>query len=79
MRMHIEVDDQLVATVDKVVGARRRSQFVRTAIARALAEEMRWTRLEAAAGAIPAVGHEWDEDPASWVRQQRHGDARRGG
>ncbi len=42
-------------------------------------EDMWGLRAASAAGAIPAVGHEWDEDPAAWVRQQRQGDARRGG
>jgi hypothetical protein len=35
--------------------------------------------IDAAIGSIGASGHEWDEDPAAWVRQQRHSDDRRVG
>lgn len=79
MRMHIELDDDLVAEVDRLTGPRGRSTFVRTAIQRALEQERRWQRLTAAAGAISDTGHDWDEDPAAWVREQRHSDSRRSG
>ncbi|MGH8885692.1 MAG: hypothetical protein ACRDYX_11060 [Egibacteraceae bacterium] len=79
MRMHIEVDDELMAKVDKLTGPRGRSQFVRTAIEHAVEREVRWGLIEAAAGAIADQGHDWDDDPAEWVRRQRRGDARRGG
>jgi hypothetical protein len=36
-------------------------------------EARRWRALEAAAGAIADVGHDWDADPGSWMRGQRHG------
>ena len=35
--------------------------------------------VEAAAGAIASRDHDWDPDPAAWVREQRHADARRAG
>lgn len=79
MRMHIEVDDALVAKVDELAGPRGRSQFVRSAIERAVEHEIRWSLIEAAAGSIADQGHDWDGDPAEWVRWQRRGDARRGG
>jgi predicted transcriptional regulator len=79
MRMHIELDDDLVAKVDELAGARGRSAFVRRAVQRAVSQEIRWADLEAAAGAIDDEGHEWDRDPAAWVRSQRHADARRAG
>jgi Arc/MetJ family transcription regulator len=79
MRMHIELDDDLVAKVDELAGPRGRSAFVRTAVQRAVRQEIRWSDLEAAAGAISDEGHEWDSDPAGWVRHQRHADARRAG
>ena len=28
----------------------------------------RWEDIEAARGTIPDSGHEWDDDPAAWVR-----------
>jgi Arc/MetJ family transcription regulator len=79
MRMHIELEDELVARIDEIAGARGRSAFVRKAVESAVAEETRWARLRAAAGAIPDKGHGWDDDPAQWVRDQRRGDLRRGG
>jgi Arc/MetJ family transcription regulator len=77
--MHIELDDALVAQVDELTGPRGRSAFVRSAIERAVQQERRWVDMEAAAGGIDDEGHDWDPDPASWVRQQRQADARRAG
>lgn len=79
MRMHIELDDELVAQIDKLSGPRGRSAFVRSAIERAIRQELRWSDIEAAAGVIEDQDHEWDLDPAAWVRQQRRADARRAG
>ncbi|CAN5432227.1 hypothetical protein BH24ACT9_BH24ACT9_17500 [soil metagenome] len=79
MRMHIELDDALVAKVDELAGLRGRSAFVRNAIERAISSESRWEQLLAAAGSISDDGHDWDSDPATWVREQRGGDVRRGG
>jgi Arc/MetJ family transcription regulator len=76
--MHIEVDDELIAEVDKVAGVRGRSAFVRAAISRAVGDERRWASLRSAAGALTEP-HEWDDDPAAWVSEQRHADARRVG
>jgi hypothetical protein len=44
---------------------------VRSAIERAIRKELQWSDIEAAAGAIEDHDHEWDLDPAAWVRQQR--------
>ncbi|MGH8965495.1 MAG: CopG family ribbon-helix-helix protein [Actinomycetes bacterium] len=79
MRMHIELDDELVAKVDEIAGPRGRSAFVRTAVQRAVRQEIRWADLEAVAGAIADEGHDWDADPATWVRDQRRADSRRAG
>ena len=79
MRMHIELDDALVAKVDEMAGARGRSAFVRLAIEQAVRQATRWSDLEAAAGSIDDEGHEWDTDPAGWVRTQRRADSRRAG
>ncbi len=48
---------------------------MRTAVERAVRQEMRWAAIEAAAGAIDDEGHDWDDDPAAWVREQRRADA----
>jgi predicted transcriptional regulator len=77
--MHIEVEDELMSRVDRLAGSRGRSQFVRTAIERAVEHEDRWALIEGAANSIRPSGHAWDDDPAEWVRAQRRGDDRRGG
>jgi metal-responsive CopG/Arc/MetJ family transcriptional regulator len=79
MRMHIELDDELVAQLDELSGPRGRSAFVRSAIERAIRQEFRWSDIEAAAGAIENQDHKWDLDPAAWVREQRRADPRRAG
>ena len=71
MRLHITVDDELVAELDRRAGSRRRSAFIAELIRRGLDDERRWDDIEAALGAIPDKGHEWDDDPGEWVRRQR--------
>jgi Arc/MetJ family transcription regulator len=78
MRLHITVDDELVAELDQRAGSRRRSAFIAELIRRGLDDERRWDDIEAALGAIPDHGHEWDADPGEWVRRQR-ADQRRTG
>jgi metal-responsive CopG/Arc/MetJ family transcriptional regulator len=79
MRVHIELDDSLVQEIDQRAGSRNRSDYIRRAIAAALHESRRWDMIQSAAGTITASGHDWDDDPAGWVRSQRRGDARRVG
>ncbi len=79
MRLHIELDDRLVAQVDELAGPRGRSAFVRGAIEHAVRQERRWAEIESAAGTITDSGHDWDHDPAAWVRRQRRDDRRRVG
>jgi predicted transcriptional regulator len=77
--MHIELDDELVKQIDEVAGKRGRSKFIRELIERELDRERRWALFRSAVGSIADHGHEWDEDPAEWVRQQRFADPRRVG
>jgi hypothetical protein len=77
MRLHIALDDALVDELDRRVGPRRRSAFIAELIRRGLDDERRWDDIEAALGQIASEGHDWDDDPAAWVRAQRRGDARR--
>lgn len=79
MRVHITLEDDLVARLDRRVGARRRSRFVSEAVRRALDDAHRWDQIEEALRSIPDEGHEWDADPGEWVRAQRNADARRVG
>lgn len=79
MRVHIALDEDLVAELDRRVGPRRRSAFIAELIRRGLDDERRWDDIEASLGQVPDSGHDWDDDPAAWVRRQRHGDERRAG
>lgn len=79
MRLHIALDDALVAELDRRAGARRRSAYIAELISRGLDDERRWDEIEAALGGLDDVGHDWDDDPAEWVRSQRRGDTRRAG
>ena len=79
MRVHIQLEDELVADLDRRAGPRRRSAFIAALIRRSLEDEQRWDEIEASLGSIPDTGHEWDDDPAEWVRQQRRSDPRRSG
>jgi metal-responsive CopG/Arc/MetJ family transcriptional regulator len=79
MRVHISLDDGLVAEVDRRVGARRRSAFIAEALRRALEDEQRWELIASAIGSIASTGHDWDDDSRAWVRAQRRADAERVG
>jgi hypothetical protein len=76
MRLHISLDDDLVAELDQRVGRRRRSAFIAEMLRRVLDDERRWHDIEAAVAALPDSGHEWDSDPSSWVRASRRSDPR---
>ena len=79
MRLHIFLDDALVEELDRRVGRGRRSAFITSAVQRALDDERRWELIESAVGSISDHGHDWDDDPAAWVRAQRYGDETRVG
>ena len=79
MRLHIQLDDELVVDLDRRAGPRRRSAFIATLIRQTLEDERRWDEIEASLGSIADSGHEWDSDPAAWVREQRRSDMRRSG
>ncbi|MGH2602463.1 MAG: hypothetical protein ACRDJ9_24145 [Dehalococcoidia bacterium] len=57
--------------MDERVGTRDRSAFIEKAVRRALDELTRRDAVETALGSIDDAGHEWDDDPAQWVRDQR--------
>jgi Arc/MetJ family transcription regulator len=79
MRLHITLEDNLVAQLDRRVGPRGRSAFIAQALRHALEDDARWDQIEASFGTIADHGHEWDADPARWVREQRRADPRRVG
>jgi metal-responsive CopG/Arc/MetJ family transcriptional regulator len=71
MRLHISFEDELVDALDARVGRRGRSAFIAATIRQALEDQRRWDETEAALGSLQSAEHEWDADPAGWVRQQR--------
>jgi len=77
--LHINVDKDLVRAVDEHAGAGQRSAFFAAAVRHWLDQERRWRSLEAAMGSVADVGHDWDDDPASWVASQRRADPDRSG
>jgi len=79
MRVHINLEDKLLAQLDRRVGRRKRSAFIAQTVRRALEDQRRWDDILASLGTIADTGHEWDEDPAAWVRRQRRADIRRVG
>ena len=79
MRLHISLDDDLVEELDKRVDRRRRSTFIADALRRALDDARRREDIEAGLGALADEEHEWDADPAGWVRAQRFSDSHRVG
>jgi predicted transcriptional regulator len=79
MRIHISLDDDLVRELDRRVGARRRSPFIAAAVRQALDDERRWELIDSSLGGIADRDHDWDEDPAGWVREQRRADVARVG
>lgn len=79
MRLHIQLEDDLVADLDRRAGHRRRSAFIAALIRRSLEEEQRWDEIEESLASIADTGHDWDEDPQGWVRAQRRSDPARSG
>jgi hypothetical protein len=77
--VHITLDKQIVGELDRRLGRRRRSAFIAETVRRALEDERRWGDILASVGKLKDTGHEWDVDPARWVRRQRRSDARRVG
>jgi hypothetical protein len=57
MRLHITVDDALIAELDQRAGSRRRSAYITELTRRGLEYEQRWDDIEAALGAVPDEGH----------------------
>jgi len=79
MRFHIHIDDAIMKRVDALAGPRGRSEFTRKALLAAVDHAERRKRFEKAVGGIADSGHEWDDDPAAWVRTMRRADPRRVG
>lgn len=78
MRIHVILDDDLVAEIDRRAGQRKRSEYIAGVVRAAVDDEQRWDNIEASLGALADTEHDWDEDPAAWVRSQRSDERRAG-
>ena len=76
MRVHITLDRDLVAELDRRAGPRGRSAWIETTIRRSLEDERRWDQIESAIGSLGPDGGVWDEDSAAWVHDSRRADPR---
>lgn len=74
MRVHISLDDDLLAQLDERVTARHRSRFIAEAVRRALDDARRWDLIESSLGVVGDTGHDWDDDAAAWVHGERRSD-----
>ena len=79
MRVHINLEEDLVEEIDRKVGPRRRSSVIADAIRRQLESDRRWAKIRSAIGSISDEGHPWDDDVAKWVHDSRREDPRRVG
>jgi len=79
MRLHITLEDRLVAQLDSRVGSRQRSAFIAQTIRKALEDERSWEDIESGMGLLAGSEHDWDADPAAWVAAQRRDDSARVG
>ncbi len=77
MRLHISLDDALVEELDELAGTRGRSSYIEASVKERIERDRRWRKIEASFGAIADGGHDWDPDPAAWVRAQRRAGERR--
>jgi len=74
MRVHVYLDEDLVAELDELVGDRGRSSFIEDAVRAQVDRERRWRAIWSAVGSVGDRGHAWDPDPAAWVHEQRRRD-----
>ncbi|MEA2622492.1 MAG: hypothetical protein QOH61_1402 [Chloroflexota bacterium] len=79
MRVHITLAEDVVRQLDRRVGKRQRSSFISRAVEEALDDDRRWEAIQRAIGSVPDTGHDWDADPAEWVRRQRRSHSARVG
>ena len=72
------LDDDLVAEIDRRAGERKRSEYIAGVVRAAIDNEQRWDEIEAGLGALADTDHDWNADPAAWVRSQRSDERRAG-
>jgi hypothetical protein len=68
IRLHINLDEELVEQIDELAGARGRSAFIRETLAKEVEEKRAWAAFRRAAGSCPNFGDHMGPD---WVRRMR--------
>ena len=79
-RTHVVIPSELIAEVDKLVGPRRRSQFLADALRDKLRQLRQRAALEKVAGSLKDVdipGWESPEAASEWVAKSRREDDKR--
>ena len=79
-RTHVVIPSELIAEVDKLVGPRRRSQFLADALRDKLRQLRQRAALEKVAGSLKDVdipGWESPEAASQWVTKSRREDDKR--
>lgn len=79
MRLHITLDDELVAELDRIAGPGKRSAFITASVRKALDEARRWDGILESLGSLPEDGGQWGEDPEAWIDRERRADPDRVG
>jgi hypothetical protein len=80
MRVHVVISDEVVRDVDRVVGARERSQFIEQAVREKLRRGAQDWAIDFGAGLFVRANAAYGpmaEDAAEWVRRQRRVDRER--
>jgi predicted transcriptional regulator len=76
MRMHLNLEDEVVEEIDALSGTRGRSAFIRDAVAKEIDRRRRWAAFDRAFGGAPDFGSHL---PPDWIREERRSDPRRVG
>ena len=75
-RLHMALEDNLVEETHRRTSSQPESPPIDEPTPNRSEDDRRWNDIEAALGRLPDTGHEWDDDPAAWVRRQRRVDRR---
>lgn len=79
MRTHIFIPDELVASIDRLVGTRSRSKFLAEAASEKLAKLNRVKLAKKLAGSLADIeipGWETGKETVNWIRNSRKSNAR---
>jgi len=80
VRTHVVMSKAMVDTIDRLVGARRRSRFINDAVARELAHLELIEAAESAIGSARGEPRPWGDTPesiAQWVHDDRQASSER--